>query len=363
MSDIKLKNVLLIFTTASSIIGFIMLLLYFVIFNGDLSKDSMEWANFGNYFASITGLMAFSAVLFTAYLSEIQAKDARNETYNVMKASRRRDELDLYFKLLELHNNNIHNLYFINPNNDIITYKDANAKYVFILNCIIFDYLIFQDIKRRSASELADLSLQWNNPYYLTLNKYRDLVYNFSPDNSDKILLTPSNNVAVFDLVKKNIDNYLLFYKKNFKDIIGYHEHNKINGTHIPIKFSLEYDIELIYSSMQFASNFLIVNYGHILGPTLNGVQYILSNCNKMEFEQESKIELFKSQLTRNELILCLAFALSKKSNKDFVIKLKSLNFFEEICYEDLAIFANDKKYENYELNFVNQILDLYINS
>lgn len=56
------------------------------------SSDTMEWVNFGQYFGSITGLLAFAGVLYSASLSEERANRAEEEM-------RKREESDLFFKL------------------------------------------------------------------------------------------------------------------------------------------------------------------------------------------------------------------------------------------------------------------------
>lgn len=81
---------------------FLMLLLYFFKFNGKLSDLSDDWGNFGAYFGSITGLLAFLGVIYTQFKSE-----ERFEKLNVLNT--KREDRDLYFKLTTIHNENLSN--------------------------------------------------------------------------------------------------------------------------------------------------------------------------------------------------------------------------------------------------------------
>lgn len=61
-----------------------------------LSESLKDWADFGSYFGSITGILAFSGVLYSASLSEKRARKAEEE-------SKRREERDQFLKMLDIH--------------------------------------------------------------------------------------------------------------------------------------------------------------------------------------------------------------------------------------------------------------------
>lgn len=50
-----------------AVLAIVMLLVYFFQFGGNLSNDHRRWGEFGSYFASVTGLLAFLGVIYTSY--------------------------------------------------------------------------------------------------------------------------------------------------------------------------------------------------------------------------------------------------------------------------------------------------------
>ena len=175
----------------------LMLIAYFTHFNGKFADRSVDWANFGSYFGSITGLMAFLAVLFTAIQSEKRANKAERKTLlaeieakevarllkqetdrreaKATEEAVRREERDLFFRLLELHQEKLNSVVYeekkntkseIDKHNDLI----AIEKYSNILNNLLADYTINDSIRKISFAYLNIVGVTQSNQSYYEKN-------------------------------------------------------------------------------------------------------------------------------------------------------------------------------------------------
>ncbi|WP_321479716.1 hypothetical protein [uncultured Bacteroides sp.] len=79
----------------------VMLLLFFVIFHGELSREINDWGSFGCYFSSVTGLLAFLGVLYTAGQAEKRADESREYFRKQLCHAAHRDWFNKFLDTIE----------------------------------------------------------------------------------------------------------------------------------------------------------------------------------------------------------------------------------------------------------------------
>jgi hypothetical protein len=346
------------------VFSIVMVVIYGIFLGWEPSSDAGDWGNFGSYFASITGLLAFSGVLYTASLSEKRADEekerrmqAETHTKDIEKKAEedsiKREERELFFKLLELHQEKLksisykevvsNNSFFLRslqstklpPTVTMLKGVDACEKYNSIVNSILYDYQINDCVTKIGNEKYSDFS-DLSTALRISVEKF-------------------GNNYAkIKEYIISNIENPNLYQMSINKEIF-------FSKTSIYHKNRIDYDIIDLYKAMKFSGNIMNIKYGQIFGQYYRNMFYVLETCNQFRYNKEYYFKLFRAQLSRVEIILCLLNAISDKSSPKFVKLLDDNNILDDLYYRDLVSIKFDHKYKGKELQFVKDMLNLYL--
>jgi len=361
------KNVLLIF------IGIIilMIIVYIANFHNGFSSSDNSWGNFGSYFGSFTGLLAFGGVLYTAWQSEKRAEEekarreqAEQHTKDVEKKAEedsiKREDRDLFFKLLNLHQEKLKSISYkevvcndpsmfiikgINSSEytklppTVTMLKGINAceKYNSIANSILYDYQVNDCIIKMGCNKFSNDTHIDSDILYRLNSKYPNLDYVKVKEYINKIIDNPNSYQGI---INKNI-----YYEKKSPYS----------------KYQINYDINDLYKAIKLSGNIMNIKYGQIFGQYYRNMFYVLETCNQFRYNKDYYFKLFRAQLSRVEIILCLLNAISDKSSPKFVNLLNDNNILDDLYYSDLVPIKFDDKYKGKELQFVTDMLNLYL--
>jgi len=112
---------------------------------------------------------------------------------------------------------------------------------------------------------------------------------------------------------------------------------------------------------LKYIGNVMNVKYGGYIGKYFRNMYYILETCNKFKYDKEYYFKLYRAQLSENEIIMCLLNAVSDKSSQKLVKLLNDNAILDGLYYRDLISLKFDDKYKGKELQFVNDMLNLYL--
>lgn len=347
-----------------AIICVIMLLAYFITFHGKPSDSSTIWGNFGDYFGSITGLLAFVGVLYSLELSERRAEEAKSRELIAEEKAKvaekkaeeefiRREERDLFFKLQALEQEKF-NAVVINYNEQKASGLNAFDLYINIANNIIKHYYINWNIVNMKSSELIQI-YDANSPCFSCSNFDRDIMNECETVYKYQVIDYSDYKVGQkieFDKVQKIIQN-------DYTDIKSY----DINTDKIKYSYSIDLSVKnlkYLYSAIKLVGNFMNANFGHILGQYYRNMFYVLDTCSKFKFESNYYLKLYRAQLSRKEMLLCLFFVVSDKSSADFAKIIFENKILDDLYFEDFFLTKSIDNKGN-ELEFVNLILKEYL--
>lgn len=308
------NNVLLTLTFAFLIVSVIMLGFYFCKFNNGFSTDNEDWESFGSYFASITGLLAFAGVLYTAWQSEQRANKAKEESI-------RREERDLFFKLLDLYQRQVDS---INTQGD---------------NGIIFLNNVAQRGNRYLISYIAMEGLR---------DKKDSIEYK-------ETLISITTKYAYNSYIYGDIDTYIKLFFENGKikdapdyDLCKDYANNLMNSM----------SVQEIGKKMESVADIIYKEYGHILGQYYRTIFYLLHLTSGFK-EKTEYYKIFRSQLSRYELLLLLYNVVSSQSTKEVKSLYKECDLFNNIIADDVLGYVNwNKKEEHTVSDFIDQLLN-----
>ena len=263
----------------------IMLWLYFnSVDTSEFSKSSNEWANFGQYFGSITGLLAFAGVLYSASLSEERVKEAKEEM-------KKREERDQFFKLLDLFQNKVENF-------EIEEYKGLTAFKIMGENankCLVSYVALHEAIKR-----------------------------NFSPVGYD------DEGTNIFTGYISSINSSTMYRNKQeyFQNVINNFNYNKLLEISPKSEQYFRYIVnqnistDNQYKYLKYIGTLILKKYGFILDSYLDSFHYLISTLKTFKSECEYN-NLLRSQLSRYESLIILFCAVSNKSDYRVISNLQ----------------------------------------
>lgn len=353
-----LKNLrinLLVFTIIVAIVSIVMAFMYFYKFgeNG-LSETTIEWANFGNYLASITGLLAFSGVLFSAYLSEKRAHESGLYTYEALSESKRREERDIFYRMLERYLDNAKNLAFTDGSTSLLG-AEAFDKYVSIINNIFIDYSMFECVRKLNAEDLASIEKQNRDLFNINLYQCCSNIYNHAKSDN-KIVKQPSTTVQYYQFVKDNlhneIDNYFFHHPETFRS-----DNSRMKEQKSFLEnFGISEDFEYMQNSLRFVGNVFMSKFGNIFSKYFSSLDIILPRDQNTFDSKEEFNDLLKSHLSSIELVFILLYINSLKASKDFITKVDKSKILRGINFNDFALVNKNSEWKGKEQHFIDEI-------
>jgi len=364
-----------LFMLSIGVIALIMLGAYFIYFGLYLHRsfgNVEDWGNFGSYFGSITGLLAFLGVLYSLMESKketISAKlEADRREVKTTEQAVKREEMNLFFRLLELHKEQFKNVTYTevierdNLDDKIIIYKDIKAfeMYAFYLNSILVEYAINDCILKMEIKELdgilnsKDVFKKYFTDNYIS-DKCKKIISRLPKSIKDKSTLIQCDDIKriINDRIELNS-----FYKG-----VSLDKYNSNLISDIYFNYGLKPTYLDIYKALRLAGNVLNKIFGHILGQYVRNLCYILITCDKFQifekfdFDQFYYFNLYKAQLSRTEVLLLLSLAMSDKSNLRFIELLDKYKMLDELYYDDFFYIKNKKLWEGKERDLVKGVL------
>lgn len=288
-----------------------MFVLYFVYVNGYFSSESKEWANFGAYFGSITGLLAFAGVLYTASLSENRAEEEKRIALKAEEESIKREERDQFIKLLNIFQNKLELI-------EIDTYKGNSAF-------------------RLIAEEAINCSKTYTALIYSQSNNY---VTDKISENEAEIMLSFLENARI-----RNYDLFAICWKENLLSTIKYDDLLS-NSTQASSYFDFItnfYSIskEKQYQCIKYVGTEILTKYGFILEPYLKNLYLLISfifESNNITFFND----VITAQISRYEALIIMYCSLSTSSDYKVVRELSNTSIFKNIKQSDYIFFKGD---------------------
>jgi hypothetical protein len=284
----------------------IMIVIYISNFFGWLSDDTEDWGNFGSYLGSITGLLAFSGVLFTASLSEKRADEEKGRREQAEKQAIMRDERDQFFKMLELYKEQISAV-----KDKEKTGIEAFETYRSKANDSLMIYIILKGLIDLDITKID------KNKESMDLIKYSLIV----------ALKKISNGVEVTEYCNKCVENRefdSLYSLPQATSAISYFDFLEKSMSSKDRYLAMKYVGDLIYDK-----------YGHYLGQYFRTICH-LQNMIVDNIEREKYIAIFRSQLSRYELVLLLYNVVSSQIEPEVAQMFVDNEIFKNIFPEDV---------------------------
>lgn len=376
---LKKRSALELLSLSVLVISIIMIIAFILKFWGTLSDYVEDWGSFGSYFGSVAGLLAFLGALLTVIQSnkatleakkdaaraeikaniaaDIAATDAQRRENNATEQAIKREERDLFFKLLELHKNKLETVVYTG-NNFEVNYEGINAieKYIIILNNILLEYSFNYCIISMSAESFykLDPSISIESEILTRCD-----AINKELNNKHQNILDPKNiEIAlVQEYIKKKINTIYLY------SAINYDQSFAITFSNIFAYFNICINNEIMFNAMQAAGNILYVKFGHLLGQYFRNMYYMLETINRFNFDKIYYFELYRAQLSRKESLICLFNTVSSKSNIENLELIATSKIFDDIFCKDLFFIRFDNSWIEEEKKFIDSILFCFTES
>jgi hypothetical protein len=340
------QNVLRTFVYISVVVAILMIILYFLNFHKGLSDEDSSWSNFGSYFASITGLMAFAGVMYTASQSDDRAKTAKNETIvakeEAAKKLKVQEDRDVFFKMLELYQKQVAAISFDDKNG-----IDAFALRMNDIDSKIVMYIIYDEIKNDRINFFKDRNEDLKKIMYRYDKLLKMNIVDNKIINGVKKLITSDIKFKSIQILfnKKNSRSYFYYYGISTDIVRGYNDINILNN--------------YVYNTMRYIADCIYKDYGYFLGQYYRNVHYFMAIISEAEDDKKYS-KIFRAQLSRYELILLLYNAVSSQSSRETVALLIKYDMFNNIIGDDIFLFVHMEFKFDVKI-FIDNLLNKYL--
>lgn len=328
------KNVLAVSVYIIFIIVLLMVLAYIIKFFGnDFSDHPSDWAHFGSYIGSVTGLLAFAGVLYSTYESKNQTKANSEKTiFNMMINSYQSQVGKIkQFKYLD-------NL------------VDASE--------LITDYTVIAVLYKHISGLSKPLTKFDKNIENILFNLLSQSIINDDYNYKDFKKLV--NKIRMNTILLNKIELPLNYYeKKSQYEAWAYKINENVNNTEI-FK-SLYYVISIVGES-------IYNKYELDIAPFIRTIYSISDFIKKSKYQGTTYHTIFAQQLSSSEVYLIFYYALSKYSSIEFITTLKKLNLFNNINANsfypyELFILNNKKTFIDGDKYFIDTLLNMRIDA
>lgn len=319
-----------------------MIFLYFYVFSGKLSGDSKEWGEFGSYFASITGLLAFIGVLYSISESKKQSKEIA--------------ERGVFFEMLKSHKELLASVNY-NGKKGIEAFEEYAIKannylYLYVTLKVIVEYdIIGLQIRNAKLKEINSEELpKWLKIFPIIIKHFSDLIDQgiTTPKKSDK-----NDLKDIKEYIKNNGYDLDLFYSKElipyFEKIYLYSLKNGLYKKH--------------YESMSFVANYMYDKEGNYLGQYYRNIYYLLEVISKFD-NSKFYSNIFRAHLSNSEVLMLLYNVISRKSTLRVVTLYKDSDIFNNIdynyvlgCKVVIEKETDEKRKDNILKDFIRELL------
>lgn len=330
-----------------------------------LPQMELTLGEFGSFFASITGLLAFLAVLYTANVADKRAKEtialAKEEAENnriraeiaeenyrlqaeeTKNRNRKDSERTIFFQLLDLHTKKVESITFENS----IGAK-ACKEYMDKANNCLGIYIVYKDILNLNSTESIELDVDYSHFYKelceeILINGY----YNIEYDQLERLQHKLKQYIKEYNLIMPRHYGHKEWSQVSYKKWINHVFLKRIN------------DHRYQYEAIKYIAEVLYKEHGHILGHYFRNMNYVMKTINNFS-EKKNYKELFTAQLSRCEIALAFFYAVSNRSNNKMIELLEDFDVFKDIYEEDITMLKLAKE-KGIEPNiFIENILNEY---
>lgn len=312
------------------ILTVVLIIVYVVQFHGTLSSIHSDFADFGSYLGSITGLLAFAGVLYT--IRESQKSDQID------------NERTTFYNLLGLYQRQVDTIKYINDNTEKIGIE-AFKEYANEARCLFYAHIMYYHIK--SGKELPkEIIPDVNEKHFWEIcRKYQ--VSSFSELRA----------IFIYHLEEGPLASLQFVY--DIKDIIKSTDFN--TSYHLAVTSICNRMIfddkqyHQIYEIIRHTGDYLYGQYGRYLGQYYRNIYYLLNSLVDFKFKNDYS-KIFRAQLSLDELTILLFNSMNYRSTRKTIFLLKEFDIFNNIDPDQLALFGytveEEKKSEIINLLF-----------
>lgn len=303
---------------------------YIWTFHNGLSENHQTWGEFGNFFGSITGLLAFIGVLYT------------------IRQGKTQEERNIFFQLLNMFQNKVNEIQYYSDDKKIDTPIHGLKAFYYYSNDIKKYYILSLLIQRIKIIDNEDSILEKKSKKYITPERYNDLL-----EQIKKVLplIYKASGKNTFQELKEHI-----IHIEEYEEAFIHSLSNKICysslvylGYILTEQLLASKNYFEIHLAMNRSSNLLYEHSQHQLGQYFRNVYYILNIIHPFK---NNKIfsKIFRAQLSRYELIIILFNATSKHSSCIAIEQLKKYDIFNNLCPNDVNLYHATNRQQVEEL-------------
>lgn len=296
------------------IITIVMLFLYAKTFSY-LSNTPEHWGHFGAYLGSISGLLAFAGVLYSIRQSiDVHTEDSERNTF---------------FKLIELHNNKLTST-TIEGDEGCDAFKNFNN---IADNGLKISYTN-EILRKNEINNIDEKRIEYIYNYDSSLFKILD--FNYRIYMNDLLFIPPfeKEKSKIVDRVKRCYRKINL-NKIDISSVNLHFIHFKTIGCSILESYTINYNELCI--NMNIVQNCIYKEYGHIIGHYFRNMYYVMDSISNFS-DKKNYRELFRAQLSRYELTLCLFNAVGDNSSLRLIELIQEFEILKDIFPDDIFI-------------------------
>jgi len=111
-----------------------------------------------------------------------------------------------------------------------------------------------------------------------------------------------------------------------------------------------------MYLAMKIAGSIMNIEYGQVLGQYFKNMYYLLTIIKQFNYNENDKnyyFKLFRAQLSRSEIIICLFNSLSYISTIKYVMLLDDNKILNDMFFTDLYFTNYGKEWIGNEKEFI----------
>jgi hypothetical protein len=248
------------------------------------------WGNLGNYFGSIIGLLAFAGSIYAIINSNKQARLA--------------EERGSFFKMLDLYQKKMDSM-VLDKNVGIDAFKNYGISEYRFLEIYVALIELKENLKMPNS------------------------MISFYDDVSSIYRSVPTENECFDSDLSGFIENVIRNKKIDYFTSC----YNQANEYSYDIIKSM--DLKELYSAMKYISDFMYEKYGHYLGQYFRTICH-LQNMIADNIEREKYLAVFRSQLSRYELLILLFNIVSSQIEPEVAQMFVDNEIFKNIFPEDV---------------------------
>ena len=299
---------------ATVIFTLILISVYVYRFHHGLSHNHNDFADFGSYLGSITGLLAFIGVLYTIKDSQInrQIDNERSTFYNLLR---------LYQHQVDINKYTDHQVE--------TTGIEAFKAYAHEARSLFHAYVIYHFIKdgEEFPSELTQIGK-------LDEQVFQEIYTKFGVHSTTELnaLLRNRDPQYYYDTIYE------------IKDIImtsKLHDMYRIITASICNRICTEKRYQQLYTFIRNIGDYLYGQYGQYLGQYHRNIYYLLDSIQNFKYPNDYS-KIFRAQLSSDELTVILFNSMSSQSTLKTISLLKKFDIFNNIIALDLPISGYD---------------------